>query len=415
MNKLRKKIFFTIFCILTISILSFIVAFNVQNYLEQKKSIVNSLNVASDNRKKDDSEFLKSDNPPPEKPEEKNDILMNENVRYMDAIIYTVLLDEENNIKDVINHSNNDISNDQIIEIANELLSSNVKNEYVGCLYIEDYSYLYTEYNSLVILDNSLAKERLIHLLYTSIFIFVIAEGLVVIIDKIITNWIVKPVNESFEKQKQFIADASHELKTPVSVILASSEALEENPKEKKWINNIKNESDRMNLLIADLLELASSEHMENIEFVDGNLSKTVELSVLTFEVKAFEKNIKLEYEIEENITFKMNENSIKQLVEILLDNAIKHSYAGENIYVSLKKSGNSIELIVENKGDEIPKGEEEKIFERFYRVDKSRNRKESRYGLGLAIAKNIVQNHNGKISAISNNNITTFKVLFKK
>ena len=110
-----------------------------------------------------------------------------------------------------------------------------------------------------------------------------------------------------------------------------------------------------------------------------------------------------------------MDENSIKQLIEILLDNAIKHSYKKSTINVSLKEEKGVIELKIENNGEEIPKGEEEKIFERFYRVDKSRNRKENRYGLGLAIAKNIVLMHNGKINASSQNGTTTFKVLFKK
>lgn len=169
-----------------------------------------------------------------------------------------------------------------------------------------------------------------------------------------------------------------------------------------------------MNLLITDLLELAKTEQ-KVIDLKEGDLSKTVELSTLTFEGKAFESNIKIDYDITSNIKMKMSENNIKQLVEILLDNAIKHSESGSTINISLKENNNQIELLVKNKGEAIPKDEEEKIFERFYRVDKSRNRDSNRYGLGLAIAKNIVLNHGGKISASSMNHITTFKVLFKK
>ena len=236
-----------------------------------------------------------------------------------------------------------------------------------------------------------------------------------ILISNVITKWITKPVQESFEKQKQFIADASHELKTPLSVIIASSEALEENPKEKKWIKNIKNEADRMNNLIIRLLDLATSEREIKDELKLENLSKIIELSVLTFEGKAFEKNIKLNYDIKENINYKINSNDIKQLIEILLDNAIKHSDKNEVININLFETNNQIILNVSNKGEEIPNGSEEKIFERFYRVDKSRNRDENRYGLGLAIAKNIVTNHNGMISAKSKDGITTFKVIFKK
>ena len=169
-----------------------------------------------------------------------------------------------------------------------------------------------------------------------------------------------------------------------------------------------------MNNLIKDLLELASTEGENKLSFNEGNISHAVELSLLTFEGRAYEKNIQLTSNIEENIMFKMNENSIRQLVEILLDNAIKHSKEKGKVEVILKKT-NNIELLVTNEGEAIPKGEEEKIFERFYRVDKSRNRNENRYGLGLAIAKNITESHNGTIEASSNNGITTFKVIFKK
>lgn len=170
-----------------------------------------------------------------------------------------------------------------------------------------------------------------------------------------------------------------------------------------------------MNLLITDLLELASTEYERKETLTEENLSKVVELSVLTFEGKAYEEDIKIDYNIDSNIKMKIDENEIRELVEILLDNAIKHSLKNEVINISLTNSASDIKLLVSNKGDNIPKGEEEKIFERFYRVDKSRNRSENRYGLGLAIAKNIVLKHNGNITAESVNNITTFKVLFKK
>ena len=110
----------------------------------------------------------------------------------------------------------------------------------------------------------------------------------------------------------------------------------------------------------------------------------------------------------------KMNESSIKQVMEILLDNAIKHSKDKGKVEVNLKED-NNILLTVSNLGDAIPKGEEEKIFERFYRVDKSRNRNDNRYGLGLAIAKNIVNLHNGTIKAYSKDGKTTFQINFKK
>lgn len=416
MNKLKNKVFYLTFSILSISILSFIVIFNVQNYLEQRNNIDNNLNMASNT--KDNNRDLTPPNKPdddiePDKPDNKQ---LDENIKFMDSIIYTILLDNNNNIKNVINHSNKAMDKDKIIGIANNILDKNkIQNKHIGFLYFSNYSYTYSPNNSLVILDNTKIRNSLLISLEMSISIFIVLEVIILLISKRLTKWITDPVNESFIKQKQFIADASHELKTPLSVIMASSEALEDNPKEKKWLTNIKLESESMNYLITNLLDLAATEEKETFNFEKGNLSKTVELSLLTFEGKAYENDVKLDYKIDDNIYIKMDENSIKQLVEILLDNAIKHSYKKSTINVSLKDLNNNIELIVTNNGDNIPSCEEEKIFERFYRIDKSRNRKEGRYGLGLAIAKNIVLRHNGKISAHSNNNVTTFKVLLKK
>lgn len=228
-----------------------------------------------------------------------------------------------------------------------------------------------------------------------------------------IAKWIIKPVIESFNRQKQFVADASHELKTPIAVIMANAEALEKEPEEKKWLNNIKSEADRMNELVTSLLDLAKLEEGKEVQ-QEENLSKIVEMSVLTFESLMYENKIELEYDIQKVINIKCNSSQIKQLVAILIDNAIKHSETNGKISIALKKQKNDTVLTVSNRGKEIPKEIREKIFERFYRADESRNRDTNRYGLGLAIAKNIVENHNGKISVESEKGITTFKVVLK-
>ena len=416
-KKLSNKIFYTLILILSISILTVVGIFNIQNYYEQKKSINNSLNVSM--TKKDRKVILPTKiddaSEPVDDVTHNTEDMKNKNIKFMDSVIYTILLDDNNNILEVINHSNDETSSEKISSIAKKILSNkNIKDRYIGNLYLSDYSYAYSKGDTLIILDNSKIKSSLLLSLEVSLFIFIILEILVIVLSKYLTIWIIKPVKESFAKQKQFIADASHELKTPLSVIVASSEAIDITNQNSKWLKNIEYEANRMNLLISKLLDLAKSERMEEIVLVNNNLSKTIELSLLTFEGRAFEKDLKLSYEIEDNINILMDEDSIKELVEILLDNAIKHSKKNGSIKVSLKKDS-QVTLLVQNEGDPIPKGEEEKIFERFYRVDKSRNRKDNRYGLGLAIAKNIVLSHKGKIKASSLDGITTFQVTFKK
>ncbi len=313
----------------------------------------------------------------------------------------------------IINHSSNTGEYEKIQQVAQSVIG-NEESERIGNLYTTAYSYSFEPGSSVIVVDNTNTNEELKTVLVASTVIYLILELIILCISKLLTLWITKPVAESFDKQKQFIADASHELKTPLSVIIASSDALESNPGESKWLENIKSEADRMNKLIADLLDLAKSEKTDDkSEFVAGNLSKTVEKAALTFESVMFEKGVMLEDDIENNIELNMNQYKVQQLVSILLDNAVKHSEKGSSVKISLKKD-KDIVLSVTNKGEGIPKGEEEKIFERFYRADESRNRNENRYGLGLAIAKNIAQSHNAEISAKSENGLTTFKVVFK-
>ena len=428
MKRMKSKVFITIFAILTVSLVGFIAVFNVQWYLEEQASIRSSLIMANGEGRTDQSKISQTSsqgNVPPEKPSEEADTdssqgetadsqPLDENIKFMDSVIYTALLDEQNGVKDVINRSNNDLSDEEITKIAENILKSDSLQEVsVGNLYTEEYSYAYQSGNSLTILDNSDVRTALLRSLRNSLIIFAGAELMVLLLAQILTGWIARPVKESFEKQKQFIADASHELKTPLSVITASSEALEAEQGEKKWLRNIHPESERMNHLISDLLNLAANEQTQQPQLQTGNLSKTVELAVLTFEGKAFESQVRLDYDIEPDLQMPMLENSIRQLVEILLDNGVKHSPAGETIDIRLHKENKKILLTVTNRGDEIPKGEEEKIFERFYRIDKSRNRSEGRYGLGLAIAKSIVEQHKGQISASSAKGLTTFRVQF--
>ena len=418
MKKLKNKVFFTIFTLLSLFLITILTIYNYQNYNEVYKSVKNNLRRFNENeltrRFNDFENRQKKDNQtPPEKP---NGESVKPQMMVMDSIIYTVKLDDDKNITSITSYSLNEEDTERINEIAYKIIKSNSSEKiYIGNLYTNRYSYNYKN-NFMAIIDNSKVNDTLNDKLKISIGILFLTEIIIFVISKNITNWIIKPVVTSFNKQKQFIADASHELKTPLAVIMASGEALSDDPNEKKWIHNIQNESERMSKLITNLLDLAKLEN-DNIKRVyeKNNLSKIIEKSVLTFESIMFEKNINLKYDIEEDIYFKFNIDEIKEVMSILLDNATKHCSKNGEINVNLKNTKDYIILDVINTGEPIPKGEEEKIFERFYRVDKARNRNENRYGLGLAIAKQIVENHGGTIKAKSQDKKTTFTIKLKK
>lgn len=211
----------------------------------------------------------------------------------------------------------------------------------------------------------------------------------------------IEPIKTAFEKQKQFISDASHELKTPLTVISANADVLSGEIGENKWLNYIKSQTDRMNLLVNDLLSLTRLENnTSNFICTDFSLSQAVTNTALPFECRAFETNKKFIVDVEDNITINGSEQHIKQMTAIFIDNALKYSNNGGIVRVTLKKQNDRKVLSVYNTGTGVKDSEKDKIFERFYRSDDSRTRQTiGGYGLGLAIAKSIIDKHKFKIS----------------
>ena len=404
MKKLRFKIFSILLIILTIFILTLLIFFNVELYQREANDIKSNMerieNIHNNFYIVNDNVIIDGDNIKP---------------LFIDTNVYVVMLDSRYNITNIISYTNDELSNTNIIKLTIEFLSTNKKYD-IGNLYTNRYSYSLTNKNNLIIMDNTYVNNKLSYYFRTSILIFILLEIIIIYVSNLLTKRLIKPVMESFTKQKQFIVDASHELKTPLAIITASVESLELEPKEKKWLDNIKSESERMNKLVIDLLDLAKSENMDNkVHYSINNLSKIVHKTSLTFESLIYENKLTMENNIEDNIMFNCNPDKMKQLLGILLDNAIKHSLEESKITINLYTDKNNIILEVKNRGEPISKEDQEKIFDRFYRVDESRNRNNNRYGLGLAIAKNIVTSHNGKIFVNCENGYTTFKVIFKQ
>jgi len=270
----------------------------------------------------------------------------------------------------------------------------------------------------IIFLDITSQQGILTQLTYTFALVALIMLVVIYFISRFFANKSIKPIKETFDKQKQFIADASHELKTPLAVINTNVDVLLSNGEESinnqsKWLYYIKSESERMTKLTNDLLYLTQVDYSEaKMIFTDFDLSQTVENIIMTMEAVIFEHKIMLEYNIEPNVTIAGNIEQIKQVIIILLDNAIKYTNANGVISIDLKKQSNYANLSVSNTSDGIPEEHIDRIFDRFYRVDKSRTRNSGGYGLGLSIAKAIIQQHGGKISAKSEvNKSTTFSI----
>ena len=224
---------------------------------------------------------------------------------------------------------------------------------------------------------------------------------------------VVGPVKRAWQEQKQFVSDASHELKTPLTVILSSSElAAEEQDvqRTKQYVEGIHAESLRMKALVEDMLTLARTESGTRPETEAVDLSDTVLESVLAFEPVAFESGRELVYDIQPELTVMGSGVQLRRLTDILLDNAVKYAAEGTPVRLLLRQEGRCAALRVENRGETIPAEKLRHIFDRYYRADESRSGGEG-FGLGLAIAQSIAQSHGGSIGCASEEGVTRFTV----
>ena len=273
-----------------------------------------------------------------------------------------------------------------------------------------------TEIDEFIKEQTEKANSQVKKILIFSTIAIIISLIIIYSVSKKIANVIVKPINETLEKQKQFISDASHELKTPLAVIEANADVLENEIGNNKWLTYIQNETESMDKLINELLVLAKIENVDNVKYYEKiNLSEHIETITSMFESIAYEKKIKIVTKIQNDIVLNCNKQDIEHIVSTLLDNAIKRSISEKEVEVVVLQEKNGVSINVKNCGDPIPKDQQDKIFERFYRIDKARNRDEKRYGLGLAIAKSTVLKYNGKIDVECKDGITCFKVFLPK
>ena len=386
-NKLKNKITIIVLLAISIPLLIIIISYNITYYnsvIDANVNVIDRFSGTPNNKR--DKQIDISD---------------------MDGMYSVTIKDGE--IKDT-----SDNVTDEIKQIAIKVIDNKDKKGIIdNYIYKVKASSIKEKNTTIILLESSSEISKIKIIAIISVVITGIGILLIYILSKKISTLIVKPVEDTFNKQRDFISDASHELKTPLAVIQANADVLEGDIGKNKWLKYIQNETDNMSKLINELLLLTKIENIDKLREAEKfNMSDHTKLIVSSFESMAFEKKVKIESEIESDIiTDTFNKDDITHILSTLIDNAIKHTEENNKVIVELEKNKDTLIINVKNKGKEIPVSERKKIFDRFYRIDKSRNRDEKRYGLGLSIAKAVVLKNNGTIQIDYKNGYTIFTV----
>ena len=424
-KKLRRRIVLINMLLIGAVILTIIVIVNVNNYSNSVNMMERGMNQVFDKNGRDFSDTppeqlnaLTPDSAMPEadsfKPDDRRKF---DNTPIQISSYVIVEIDESGKI---VNTTENDLSIDsETLEkcVKSALDSSRIFGQIndEGLMYLKKSDMAHSK---IIFADNSYISVSLRTSVIISALMLTGAMAVIFLISLWLSGLAVNPVKRAWEQQKQFVADASHELKTPLTVILANNNIMMSHrdstvADERQWLESTEEEANHMKKLIDNMLFLAKSDAGETkVQLSTVDFSEIAEACALNFEPVAFEKEIMTDAQIESGITLNGDATQLNQLAHILVDNAVKYADPGTTVTIRLQKHGDKVEFSVNNKGTPISKEDIEHIFDRFYRAEKSRTTKG--YGLGLSIARRITEGMNGKILVESNNeNGTTFTVRF--
>lgn len=394
----RKFIMITMGSLLLVMVL-LIGSINAINLYRMDQRINGALRILSEN----DGKFPKFDKDNPQKNDKHFDFHMNEETAFQTRY-FVVEVSTDGSMVDFDGSHIAAISAEDAKEYADSVLDSGEERGYEGY-----YKYAIMELDSgykLIFIDCRTQIDTAIEFLFTTLAVAVITLVLMFILVSIFSKRAIKPIIESMEKQKQFITDAGHEIKTPLAIISANTDVLQLTGSDNEWVSSIRHQTSRLAKLVNNLLMLSKMDESKvELVFSDFNLSETVSEMADSFESIAEMKNKVFQKEIQGNIKYHGDESGIHQLVSILIDNAMKYSNENGTIKISLSAAKKGIKLEVYNTTDELDQSTIEnldRLFDRFYRADSSRSRETGGYGIGLSIAKSIVEAHHGKLSVKS-------------
>lgn len=410
-KRLQKKFVLIAMCSFLAVIVCIIGGINIAVTIHENEAAENILNILSDNDGKfpKDDIHVRHDNFERKKPLFDFNMMTEETP--FETRFFTVMVDSYNNIIQIDTGHIAAVTSEDAQEIALELLDSGSTSGNYG-----SYKYRITEksYGKLMVfVDRSNRQQTLSTYFIWSCSIGAISLLIVFILVSLLSRRAIKPVIENMEKQKQFITDAGHEIKTPLAIISANVDVLELDTGKSEWTDSIRNQTKRLNRLVKSLLELSKvDEGKSELKMCMFSISDTVEHTVEDFQPIAKKLGKTLVTEITPQLSIKGDCESISRLTGILVDNALKYSDENGTITVSLSRNSKGTILAVKNTGCTLKQNELSRLFDRFYRADSSRSRETGGYGIGLSLAKAITEAHKGKISAKADNGIITFRVI---
>ncbi len=320
----------------------------------------------------------------------------------MAARYFTVLFSSEKNIIHTNVSNISSVSEDEANKMAADILNyTSFTGDYGNFKYkIKDAP---KNGKLVTVLDCGRQISNFFTVLFISVIAAIICWGIMLLIVVLLSKKAIRPIAKNIEKQKQFVTNAGHEIKTPLAIILANTDALELHNGETKWSKNIRTQTKRLGGLMQNLLTLSRMDESTEVPVCEFDLSETFESTVSAFIEPAALKGVMTETDITKDIKFTGNKENIIQLITVLMDNAVKYTEEGGKITAELIRRDKNIVMRVKNT---FPKIENpEKLFDRFYRADDARTQKNGGYGIGLSVAQAIVQIHKGTITAQSIDN----------
>lgn len=396
---LKKKFVMTAMSAITVLLLLLLGAINIANFIIVGNGIERNLQIVSENESRAAYLIPRPHTLPPgpflRAPKNEYDTFMSSN-------FFVVRFDRNGSIVSTDTSRTSAVTEDEAETLSRQVYKSGKESGKTGTFYFMRRDNGINAESALVFLDVWDEYLSYIRVLLLSVAIGLICWGLMLIFVILLSRKMIRPIAENMERQKQFVTNAGHEIKTPLAIIQSNTEALELYNGESKWSKNIKAQTVRLHGLMKDLLLLARmDEGALTVSEAHFSFSSMLKQAVQGFVQPMEDKAIYLQADIQSDISLEADPIQIEQLLSILLDNAVKYTNHGGSIQICLTKKDKKIKLQIQNTCETLPHVTPEKLFDRFYRADDARTQKNGGYGIGLAVARSIVSANHGTIQAV--------------